>query len=89
LLVTVREMPNRAFWPPARDPLAGLIRYPNGGWHCTGGPNQKWDTRGFRVHYGNPNAFNKVLDDPAFDGNGTRQELYDNNGGVNQLWATF
>jgi hypothetical protein len=58
-------------------------------WKCTGGPNQQWDTRGFRVHYDNPNAFSKVLDDPAFGRNGTRQELFTNNGGVNQQWATF
>lgn len=58
-------------------------------WACTGGPNQQWDTRGFRVHYDNPNAFNKVLDDTGFGGNGTRQELFTNNGGVNQQWATF
>jgi hypothetical protein len=58
-------------------------------WACTGGPNQQWDTRGFRVHYDNPNAFSQVLDDTAFGGNGTRQELFTNNGGVNQQWATF
>lgn len=58
-------------------------------WSCTGGPNQQWDTRGFRVHYDNPNAFNKVLDDTAFGGNGTRQELYTNVGSINQQWATF
>lgn len=58
-------------------------------WSCTGHGNQKWDTRGFRVHYDNPAAVNKVLDDTAFGGGGTQQELFGNNGGANQLWATF
>jgi len=58
-------------------------------WSCTGNGNQKWDTKGFRVHYDNPAAVSEVLDDPAFGGGGTRQELYSNNGGANQLWATF
>jgi hypothetical protein len=57
-------------------------------WNCTGGANQKWDTRGWRVHYDNPHAVNKVLDDTAFGGGGTQQEIFSNNGGPNQVWAT-
>ena len=58
-------------------------------WACTGGANQKWDTKGWRVHYDNPNAADEVLDDTAFGGGGTQQEIYTDNGGVNQIWGTF
>ncbi|HZR48051.1 MAG TPA: ricin-type beta-trefoil lectin domain protein [Streptosporangiaceae bacterium] len=59
-------------------------------WACTGGANQKWDaSKGFRIRYANPNAANEVLDDTAFGGSGTQQEIYTNNGGNNQIWATF
>jgi hypothetical protein len=57
-------------------------------WACTGAGNQKWDTRGYRVHYDNPKASNKVLDDTAFGKSGTQLEIYNNNGGANQLWET-
>jgi hypothetical protein len=57
-------------------------------WSCTGGANQRWDTAGWRIHYDDPTAFNKVLDDTAFGGGGTQQELYSNNGGANQVWVT-
>ena len=59
-------------------------------WACTGGANQKWDaSKGFRIRYANPSAANEVLDDTAFGGSGTQQEIYTNNGGNNQIWATF
>jgi ricin-type beta-trefoil lectin protein/putative Ig domain-containing protein len=58
-------------------------------WTCTGAANQRWDTRGWRINYDNPSAYNKVLDDTAFGGGGTQQELYSNNGGANQIWATY
>jgi hypothetical protein len=45
-------------------------------------------TRGWRIHDDNPHAVNEVLDDPAFRGSGIQQEIFSNNGGVNQLWAT-
>ncbi len=57
-------------------------------WACTGRTNQRWDTKGWRVHYDNPAAVNKVLDDTAFGGSGTQQEIYTNNGGANQIWGT-
>lgn len=56
---------------------------------CSGSAGQKWDTKGYRVHYDNPAASNKVLDDTAWGKGGTAQELYNNNGGKNQIWATF
>lgn len=58
-------------------------------WACTGGANQKWDTKGWRIHYDNPNAADEVLDDTAFGRSGTQQEIYTDNGGVNQIWGTF
>jgi hypothetical protein len=58
-------------------------------WACTGGANQKWDTKGWRVHYDNPNAAAEVLDDTAFGGSGTQQEIYTDNGGNNQIWGTY
>ena len=57
-------------------------------WTNLGGANQKWDTRAFRVHYLNPAATNKVLEDPGFGGNGTQTDIWDNNGGANQIWST-
>lgn len=57
-------------------------------WACTGNGNQKWDTRSWRVHYDNPKASGKVLDDTAFGKSGTQQEIYTNNGGANQIWGT-
>jgi hypothetical protein len=30
-----------------------------------------------------------VVDDKAFGGSGTQQELWVNNGGRNQVWGTF
>ncbi|HLK01096.1 MAG TPA: RICIN domain-containing protein [Streptosporangiaceae bacterium] len=57
-------------------------------WSCTGAANQQWDTRGWRVHYDNPAASRKVLDDSASGGPGTQQEIYTNTGGANQVWAT-
>ncbi len=56
---------------------------------CSGSAGQKWDTKGYRVHYDNPAASGKVLDDTAWGKGGTAQELYNNNGGNNQIWATF
>ncbi len=56
---------------------------------CSGSAGQKWDTKGYRVHYDNPAASSKVLDDTAWGKGGTPQELYSNNGGNNQVWATF
>jgi beta-glucosidase len=58
-------------------------------WTCTGAPNQQWDTTGWRVHYDNPAATDKVLDDTAFGGSGTALELYTDNGGRNQSWETY
>jgi hypothetical protein len=58
-------------------------------WSCTGKGNQQWDTRTFRIHYDNPSASGQVLDDTAWGGNGTQQEIYANNGGNNQVWATY
>lgn len=57
-------------------------------WTCTGGNNQKWDTSGWRVHYDNPAASGMVLDDTGWGKAGTQQEIYQNNGGANQVWAT-
>jgi len=57
-------------------------------WTCTGAANQRWDTSGWRIHYDNPAASNEVLDDTAFGGSGTQQEIYTDNGGVNQVWGT-
>ena len=57
-------------------------------WACNGGANQKWDTRNWRIHYDNPAAVNKVLDDTGYGGNGTQQEIWTNTGGTNQIWAT-
>jgi beta-glucosidase len=58
-------------------------------WTCTGNPNQEWDTRNFHVNYDNPSGPGQVLDDTAWGGNGTQQEIYANNGGANQLWETY
>jgi len=57
-------------------------------WACTGAANQKWDTRNWRIHYDNPAAVNKVLDDTGHGGNGTQQQIWTNTGGTNQYWAT-
>jgi YVTN family beta-propeller protein len=57
-------------------------------WACTGDANQKWDTRNWRIHYDNPAAVNKVLDDTGHGGNGTQQQIWTNTGGTNQIWAT-
>jgi hypothetical protein len=57
-------------------------------WACNGGANQKWDTKNWRIHYDNPAAVNKVLDDTGFGGNGTQQEIWTNTGGANQYWTT-
>jgi hypothetical protein len=57
-------------------------------WTNLGGANQKWDTKAFRIHYLNPAATNKVLEDPGFGGNGTQTDIWDNNGGANQIWST-
>jgi Ricin-type beta-trefoil lectin domain len=57
-------------------------------WACTGAANQKWDTRNWRIHYDNPAAVNKVLDDTGHGGNGTQQQIWTNTGGTNQIWAT-
>jgi hypothetical protein len=57
-------------------------------WACTGAANQKWDTKDFRIHYDNPAATGKVLDDTGSGGNGTQQEIWNNLGGKNQYWAT-
>jgi hypothetical protein len=57
-------------------------------WTCTGANNQRWDTSGWRIHYDNPAASNEVLDDTAFGGSGTQQEIYTDNGGANQVWGT-
>lgn len=56
---------------------------------CSGSAGQKWDTKSYHLHYDNPAASNKVLDDTAWGKGGTAQELYNNNGGNNQIWATF
>jgi hypothetical protein len=56
---------------------------------CTGGDNQLWSTSSWRIHYENPNSSNMVVDDKAFGGSGTQQELWVNNGGRNQVWGTF
>jgi hypothetical protein len=58
-------------------------------WSCTGHGNQQWDTRSWRIHYDNPLSSGQVLDDTAWGGNGTQQEIYANNGGNNQVWATY
>ena len=57
-------------------------------WACTGAANQKWDTKSYRIHYDNPAAVNKVLDDTGHGGNGTQQQIWTNTGGANQIWAT-
>jgi hypothetical protein len=57
-------------------------------WACTGRGNQKWDTKSWRIHYDNPAAVNKVLDDTGHGGNGTQQQIWTNTGGANQIWAT-
>jgi hypothetical protein len=57
-------------------------------WNCTGAANQKWDTKSYRIHYDNPAAVNKVLDDTGHGGNGTQQQIWTNTGGANQIWAT-
>lgn len=58
-------------------------------WACTGNANQKWDTRNWRIHYDNPAAVNKVLDDTGYGGNGIQQQIWTNTGGANQIWATY
>jgi beta-glucosidase len=58
-------------------------------WACTGNGNQKWDTSNFRIHYDNPAATGKVLDDTGSGGNGTQQQIWTDNGTVNQLWETY
>jgi hypothetical protein len=58
-------------------------------WACTGNGNQKWDTNNFRIHYDNPTAIGKVLDDTGYGGNGTQQQIWTNNGTVSQLWETY
>ena len=57
-------------------------------WTNLGGANQKWDTKAYRIHYLNPAATGKVLEDPGFGGNGTQTDIWDNNGGANQIWST-
>jgi hypothetical protein len=57
-------------------------------WACTGRSNQEWDTRGYRIHYDNPAATGKVLDDTGYGGNGTQQQIWANTGTINQIWAT-
>lgn len=57
-------------------------------WACTGNGNQKWDTKDYRIHYDNPAATGKVLDDTGYGGNGTQQQIWTNDGTVNQLWET-
>jgi hypothetical protein len=57
-------------------------------WACTGAANQKWDTKDWRIHYDNPAAVNKVLDDTGSGGNGTQQQIWTNTGAANQYWAT-
>ncbi len=57
-------------------------------WTDNGGANQKWNTTGWRIHYLNPAAVNKVLEDPGFGGPGTQTDIWDNNGGANQVWGT-
>jgi Ricin-type beta-trefoil lectin domain/Putative Ig domain len=57
-------------------------------WTCTGANNQKWDTSGWRIHYDNPASSGLVLDDTGWGGSGTQQDIYTNNGGANQVWAT-
>jgi hypothetical protein len=57
-------------------------------WACTGAANQKWDTKEWRIHYDNPAAVNKVLDDTGSGGNGTQQQIWTNTGGANQYWTT-
>jgi hypothetical protein len=58
-------------------------------WSCTGKGNQQWDTSGWRIHYDNPAASGEVLDDTGWGGEGTQQDIYANNGGRNQIWATY
>jgi len=58
-------------------------------WTCTGNDNQKWDTSGWRIHYDNPSASDEVLDDTGWGGSGTQQDIWVNNGGANQIWATW
>lgn len=58
-------------------------------WTCTGGNNQKWDTGNWHVRYDNPAASGQVLDDTGWGRAGTQQEIYRNNGGANQIWATY
>jgi hypothetical protein len=57
-------------------------------WACTGNGNQKWDTKTFRIHYDNPAATGKVLDDTGYGGIGTQQQIWTNNGTINQNWET-
>lgn len=57
-------------------------------WSATGAGNQKWDTADWRIHY-NPGVSTKVVDDPRFGGPGTQMILFTENGGANQIWATW
>jgi hypothetical protein len=57
-------------------------------WACTGNGDQRWDTKAFRIHYDNPAATGKVLDDTGYGGNGTQQQIWTNNGTINQSWET-
>jgi hypothetical protein len=57
-------------------------------WTCTGANNQKWDTSSWHIHYDNPAASGQVLDDTGWGGSGTQQDIWVNNGGANQIWAT-
>ena len=58
-------------------------------WSCTGKGNQQWDTRNWHINYDNPAASSEVLDDTGWGGEGTQQDIYANNGGGNQNWATY
>jgi hypothetical protein len=58
-------------------------------WSCTSKGNQQWDTRNWHINYDNPASSGQVLDDTGWGGGGTQQDIYANNGGGNQIWATF
>jgi ricin-type beta-trefoil lectin protein/putative Ig domain-containing protein len=58
-------------------------------WSCTGKGNQQWDTRNWHINYDNPASSGQVLDDTGWGGEGTQQDIYANNGGGNQIWATY
>lgn len=46
--------------------------------------NQSWSTKHWHIW----NASGLVVDDTGWGGSGTPQELWENNGGANQLWQT-